>query len=571
MAWVGRQQAGTLVGGVTFGVVWMLAQALVPWALGRAVDAGIEAGSARALAGWSAVLLALAAAQAVAGVVRHRLAVSNWVQASLTASQLVGHHVTRVGAAMPTRLPTGEVVSTVASDAVRLGSAYDITARFAGSIASYALVAVLLLRASTPLGLVVLLGVPAVGIVLGLLVRPLARRQQTQRDVAGRLTTLGADTVAGLRVLRGIGGERDFLRRYTDRSQEVRRAGVAVAGVQSWLDALQVLLPGTFVVLVTWLGARAAITGEISAGDLVSFYGYAAFLVVPLRTATEMVQKTVRAHVGAQRILAVLAVPPAVADPARPAPEPPAGSELHDPVSGLTVRPGMVTALVSAEPAAAAEVADRLGRFGDDTPVTWGGVPLTALPVATVRRRIVVADADPRLFTGTLRSELDPAGRHDDAAVMAAVHAAAATDVLDSLPGGLDGEVTERGRSLSGGQRQRVALTRALLTDAETLVLVEPTSAVDAHTEAEVADRLTDLRDGRTTVLVTASPLLLDRADDVVLLENGQVTAAGTHRELLHRDDAAGARYRRTVLRGADTGADTSADAGSAEPSGATR
>jgi ABC-type multidrug transport system fused ATPase/permease subunit len=571
MVWLGRQQAGTLVGGVTFGVVWMLAQALVPWALGRAVDAGIEAGSARALAGWSAVLLALAAAQAVAGVVRHRLAVSNWVQASLTASQLVGHHVTRVGAAMPTRLPTGEVVSTVASDAVRLGSAYDITARFAGSIASYALVAVLLLRASTPLGLVVLLGVPAVGLVLGLLVRPLARRQQTQRDVAGRLTTLGADTVAGLRVLRGIGGERDFLRRYTDRSQEVRRAGVAVAGVQSWLDALQVLLPGTFVVLVTWLGARAAITGEISAGDLVSFYGYAAFLVVPLRTATEMVQKTVRAHVGAQRILAVLAVPPAVADPARPAPEPPAGSELHDPVSGLTVRPGMVTALVSAEPAAAAEVADRLGRFGDDTPVTWGGVPLTALPVATVRRRIVVADADPRLFTGTLRSELDPAGRHDDAAVMAAVHAAAATDVLDSLPGGLDGEVTERGRSLSGGQRQRVALTRALLTDAETLVLVEPTSAVDAHTEAEVADRLTDLRDGRTTVLVTASPLLLDRADDVVLLENGQVTAAGTHRELLHRDDAAGARYRRTVLRGADTGADTSADAGSAEPSGATR
>jgi ABC-type multidrug transport system fused ATPase/permease subunit len=554
MLWLGRRQAGTILGGIVFGTVWMLAQALVPWALGRAVDAGVDAGSAAALVAWSGVLLGLAAVQAVAGVVRHRLSVSNWVQAALTASRLVGHHVTRVGAAMPTRLPTGEVVSTVASDAVRLGDAYDITARFAGSVVAYAAVAVLLLRASVPLGLVVLLGVPLVAGLLALVVRPLQRRQLAQRELAGRLTTLGADTVAGLRVLRGVGGERVFLDRYTDRSQQVRHAGVAVAGVQSVLDALQVLLPGAFVVLVTWLGARFALAGTITPGELVSFYGYAAFLVVPLRTATEFVQKQVRAHVAAARILAVLLLRPAVEEPAVPVAAPAAGGELRDPVTGVVVRPGTVTAVVSPDPAASAALADRLGRLCEDgdRPVTWSGVPLPSLPVQAVRERIVVSDTDPRLFTGTLRTELDPLGRHGDAGVLAAVETAAATDVLEALPKGLDDEVTERGRSFSGGQRQRVALARALLTDAEVLVLVEPTSAVDAHTEATVAERLARARAGRTTVLVTASPLLLDRADEVVLLAGDRVLATGTHHELLHRDDEAGAVYRDTVLRGED-------------------
>lgn len=555
MRWLGRRQAGTIAGGVVFGIVWMLAQALVPWALGRAVDAGIASGDAGALVTWAAVLLTLAVAQAASGVVRHRLAVSNWIQAALTTSQVVGHHVTYVGAAMPVRLPTGEVVSTVASDAVRLGDAYDITARFVGAVVAYGAVAVLLLRSSVPLGVVVLVGVPVTAALLAFVVRPLQRRQHAQRDVAGRLTALGADTVAGLRVLRGVGGEGVFLARYTERSQEVRRAGVAVARVQSWLDALQVLLPGVFVALVTWLGARFTLEGSITPGELVSFYGYAAFLVVPLRTATEMLQKTIRAHVAATRVLGVLSVQPAVRDPADPAHEAGPDAVLTDPASGLTVRRGMLTALVSADPSAAAAVADRLGRLTDDDgnpPARLDDVPITALPVAAVRRRVVVADADPRLFTGSLRTELDPWGRHTDGEVLAAVAAAAATDVLDALPKGLDDEVTERGRSFSGGQRQRLALARALLSGAETLVLVEPTSAVDAHTEADVAGRLREYRRGRSTVVVTASPLLLDRADVVALLAGERVVATGSHRDLLRRDDEVGAAYREVVLRGDD-------------------
>jgi ABC-type multidrug transport system fused ATPase/permease subunit len=174
-------------------------------------------------------------------------------------------------------------------------------------------------------------------------------------------------------------------------------------------------------------------------------------------------------------------------------------------------------------------------------------VRLADLPLATVRRRIVVSEADPVLFAGTLRHELDPWGRASgDADILRAVSVANAEDILEALPEGLEAPVEERGRSFSGGQRQRLVLARALLSGAEVLVLVEPTSAVDAHTEARIAGRLRAAREGQTTVVVTTSPLVLDRADRVVLLRDGRVAADGRHRALL-RDDAA---YREIVTRG---------------------
>jgi ABC-type multidrug transport system fused ATPase/permease subunit len=173
-------------------------------------------------------------------------------------------------------------------------------------------------------------------------------------------------------------------------------------------------------------------------------------------------------------------------------------------------------------------------------------VAIADLPLATVRRRIVVSEIDPRLFTGSLREELDPHGIHDDAAILSALSVASGEDVMEALPSGLDSVVEERGRSFSGGQRQRLTLARALLIDAETLVLVEPTNAVDAHTEARIATRLAGARAGRTTVIMTSSPLLLDQADTVILLLDGRAVAQGTHRELMATSTA----YRDTVIRG---------------------
>jgi ABC-type multidrug transport system fused ATPase/permease subunit len=557
LGWVARGQWRTLLSGMFFGVIWMVSQALFPAAIGQAIDRGIIAKDTHALLSWCGVLVGLGAVGALAGTMRHRYAVENWLRSSFRCMQLIGYKAADTGEALPRRMPTGEVVATVASDSMRLGGLYDVSARLAGALVSYVVVAVILLSKSRPLGLVVLIGVPVLVSSLSLILRPLQRRQSEQREQSGRLTSLGADTVAGLRVLRGIGGEQAFLRRYQEQSQQVRTVGVRVAGVQACLDAAQVLLPGVFVVLVTWLGARFALEGTITPGDLVQFYGYAAFLVMPLRTASEFADRATRAHIAARKIIRVLSTEPDVSDGQdlnhraepvnQPVNQPAAGVPLTDPASNVTIRAGEMTAIVSARPEESSALADRLGRFGlTRTAVHLDGVAIADLPLATVRRRIVVSEIDPRLFTGSLREGLDPRGNHSDATILSALLGASGEDVMEALPAGLDSEVEERGRSFSGGQRQRLALTRALLTNAETLVLVEPTSAVDAHTEARIAARLATARAGRTTVVMTASPLLLDQADTVILLTDGQATARGTHKELMATSTA----YRHTVVRG---------------------
>ncbi|MFF2269795.1 ABC transporter transmembrane domain-containing protein [Cellulosimicrobium cellulans] len=563
LLWLARRQWTVLTVSVLLGLANFACQAFQPYMLGRALDEGLAEGFGPELWRWAGLLLALGLGIVVTGVTQHRFDIANWLRSALTTSQLVGDVTARSGDAITEELPTGEVVSTVASDAMRVGQLFSMMGQFLGALGAYVVVAVIMLSTSLQLGLVVVLGLPVVAAVLALLVKPLQQRQAAQREAQGRLTTLGADTVSGLRILRGIGGEGVFVGRYARQSQKVREAGVKVAHTQATLDALQVLLPGLLVVLVVYLGATAALAGDITPGQLVAFYGYAAFLGWPLQVATQMLNIATRAHVASRKIVRVLAVEPAAGATPATAPMPPESSVLVDETSGLVLEPGRVVALVSADPDASAAVATRLGRFDDAaeaaTPVRLGGTLLADLDKHALRRRVVVAEATPQLFSGALRDELDPRGSATEADVLAAVTVADAHDVLDSVPDGLAGELPEKGRSLSGGQRQRVALARALLTEPEVLVLVEPTSAVDAHTEARIAASLADARRGRTTLVVTASPLVLEHVDEVLLLEGGRVTARGTHRDLVDRAHAPGAapdddaaRYLRVVGRSLD-------------------
>ncbi|MEU8383267.1 ATP-binding cassette domain-containing protein [Streptosporangium sp. NPDC048865] len=166
-----------------------------------------------------------------------------------------------------------------------------------------------------------------------------------------------------------------------------------------------------------------------------------------------------------------------------------------------------------------------------------------------MRRRILVADNDAKLFAGVLRDELDVTGRATGEELGQALSVACAEDIVEALPGGLDGRVAEAGREFSGGQQQRLRLARALTLDPEVLILIEPTSAVDAHSEARIADRLAKARAGKTTLVCTTSPLVLDRTDHVVYVEGGVVRAEGTHRELL----ASHPGYSAVVTRGEDS------------------
>ena len=569
-------------------------QAIVPAFLGQALDAGIENGLNGRVWGIGALLLVLFVVYAVGDTMMSYFGVTAWMRTAFDVDRLVGRQISATGKDLSRQVSTGEVATIIASDADYLGKLIEHLPALLGAAASFLVVAVLMLRTSVSLGLIVILGMPLVAAIVTLVIRPLQKRQAVQREAHSAVTTVTTDTVAGLRILRGIGGEDVFARRYRDASQELRRRGVEVASSQATLMTLQVLLPGLFAAIVVWVAARMAVAGSLTPGGLITFYGYTAYLSWPLWVFTSSVQDYTRAVVGARRLSRLLEVAPAAGSLVErlnldPAAAHPVSGDLVDTGSGLRLKEGRMTALVCPDPQVSADLATRLGRFTDAGPtVTLAGRPLTTMPLEQVRASVVVSGATAQLFTGTLREALDvrggpdpqPAGLEDlvraeterttgadvdqqvrpqereapgDDRLIEAIGIADAGDVLTSLSEGLAGMITEKGRSLSGGQRQRVALARALLTEAPTLVLIEPTSALDSHTEARVAAQVHRARAGRTTVVVTASPLVLEACDEVVLLDSsGAELLRSTHRELMAmaRDGhAQAADYRAVVSR----------------------
>ncbi|MER7364488.1 ABC transporter ATP-binding protein [Nonomuraea wenchangensis] len=543
--WNARRQAPALLAGIGYAILWWLVQALMPYVLGKGIEA-VTAKDTDALLTWAAVLFGLGLVQAFSGIMRHRMAVYNWLAAAYRTVQLTSRHAAKLGATLPKRLSTGEVVSVGNSDIAHIGSSMDILLRATGAVVAIVTVTVILISTSLPLGLLVLFGVPLMAVAVGPLLKPLHRRQARQRELTGDLSTRAADIVGGLRVLRGIGGEQVFATRYREESQRVRHAGVRVARVESVLEGAQILLPGLLIAIVTGVGASFAVAGQIPTGQLVAFYLYAVFLIGPMRTLTEAADKLTKGHVAAGRVIRILAIEPEIKGGKGGS----GGGVLRDSYSGVTVQPGVLTAVAASSPEDAVAIADRLGRYADGD-VTFGPADLSSLPLDEIRRRILVADNSDRLFTGRLRDELDVRPQNgatpgDEGRVKEALHVACAEDIVEALPDGLDTWVAEAGREFSGGQQQRLRLARALLADPEVLILVEPTSAVDAHSEARIAQRLAESRVGRTTLVCTTSPLVLDRTDHVVYVEDGRVLAEGTHRQLLDSSPA----YAATVTRG---------------------
>ncbi|WP_031028886.1 ABC transporter transmembrane domain-containing protein [Streptomyces sp. NRRL WC-3725] len=540
--WLVRCQSGRSATGALLGSTWMVLLAAQPYLMARAVDDGLLPGRLGVLAGWTGVMLVVGSLNAWVSILRHRVMTRVRMDANFRTVKVVVGHVVRLGAALPRRAGAGEVVTIGVGDVQTLAQALTVVGPGVGSIVVYGVVAGLLLAVSAPLAAVVLLGVPVIALLTGPPALRLQGAETEYRELQGVLTARIGDLAGGLRVLNGLGGKGLFADAFRRDSGRLREQGYRVGAVASWVQALGVGLPTLFLAVVTWLAARLAARGAMSVGELVSVYGYVAVLVGPVAFFVRMAYDLNRGVVAARRAVRLLRLEPEPDTGTLPAPAGPA--ELHDPVSGVRVAPGRLTALAAARPAEAAAVVDRLGRYGP-TDATWGGVRLDAVPLTDVRRRVLVADNEADLFAGPLREVLAAAHPADEAALRRAVYAAAAEDVVRGLPDGLDSAVAGQGRSLSGGQRQRVRLARALLADPEVLLAVEPTSALDAHTEAAVADRLRAAREGRTTLVTTTSPLVLARADTVVFLADGKVVATGPHPCLLAEEPA----YRALVAR----------------------
>ncbi|MEV6521593.1 ABC transporter ATP-binding protein [Longispora sp. NPDC051575] len=534
-----------MAAGATLGTVWMVALTLPPYLLSRAIDDGLRVGHSGALLGWVAALAAVGVLNAGLAILRHRTMTRVRMDGAFRTVRAVVRHATRLGAVLPRTVSAGEVATIGIADVWVISMTLTVTGPGVGAVLAYLVVAGLLLDISALLATVVLVGVPLLAVLVGPLLGRLQRAGATYRAGQGALAARIVDLVGGLRVLNGLGGKDLHAARFRTDSRRLETEGYRVGAVTSWIDALGVGLPALFLAVVTWLAARLAARGDISIGELVAVYGYVAVLVVPVAMFIEGGLDIVKGRVAARRVIDFLRLEPAAdAGTAEPPGSP---AELADPASGVRVVPGRLTVLASARPAESAAVIDRLGRFADSA-ATWGGVRLDAIGLGRIRDRILVADNEADLFAGTLREVVSGRWEPDDAAIARALHAASARDVVHATDGGLDAAVEPHGHNLSGGQRQRVRLVRALLADPEVLLATEPTSAVDAHTEAAVAERLHAARAGRCTVLTSTSPLVLDRADSVYYLVDGVVAAHGTHRELLDTEPG----YRDLVARGAD-------------------
>ncbi|MDX3661468.1 ABC transporter ATP-binding protein [Streptomyces sp. ID05-26A] len=449
-------------------------------------------------------------------------------------------------------LKSGEVLTVATEDADQTAAIIEVVPLLISSLVSVVITGVVLAVISVPLGVLVFAGTAAILGVLSVMSRRIGTSTQAQQAKVARAGAKVSDLIAGLRPLHGFGGSYAAFQAYRRVSTEAKRQSIVVARVNGVYAGLGLALNSVLAAAVTLWAGLLAFRGEITIGQLVMVVGLAQFLIEPLKLFSEMPKYVMIARASAERMSLVLAAParmtPGVAEVVP-------GSGLD--VSGVThgtlrdltfsVRPGEFVAVAAYQPQAAAELAAVLSV--DVPPASYSGVvrvgeqELASLTIESVRTHLLVNPSHHEVFAGTLRDNVDPSGT--STLVDEAVAAAMLTDVVALHSDGLDYAVRDRGANLSGGQRQRLSLARALAANPEILVLHDPTTAVDAVTEQLIARNITTLRRGRTTIVLTSSPALLDVADRVVVLDDGVVTSEGTHRDLLGRDSA----YQLAVAR----------------------
>jgi ATP-binding cassette subfamily B protein len=506
-----------------------------------------------------------------------------WVQAGVVAGlekkmrDDLYAHLQRLDSGFHDAWQSGQLLSRATTDlsAIRRFAGFGVTF-FITNIWTFVIVVVELVRLNWWLGLItggVFLPVAGLCVVFEKRYRVLSRRVQDQQ---GDLATYVEEATTGIRVLKALGRRDEASARHYAQADEVFTTQVAKARLRGTFWAGLDLVPNAVIGLILLLGALAVSRGELTVGGLVAFITLALLLIWPIEAMGYIIAGGQEAATAAQRVYEIFDTEPAVTDrdpgeteASGPAPLPaaaaaPRGRLVFDQVTftypgttapvlrgvSLELAPGETVALVGATGSGKTTLLQLVPRLADATSgtVTLDGTDVRDLSLHDLRGRLGCAFEDPTLFSASVRENVSfgVAGA-DDAAVQEALDVAQA-DFVARLPWGLDTRIGEQGMALSGGQRQRIALARAILGRPEVLLLDDPLSALDVHTEAKVTRALSDVLSLSTALIVAHRPSTVLLADRVALLDGGVIAAVGTHRELLDREP----RYRHLMSAAPD-------------------
>jgi ABC-type multidrug transport system fused ATPase/permease subunit len=542
----------------------MLATVAIPYLSGQAVNA-IRADDRGELQ--RAALLIGLAGLARLGLTTARRLISGRVSlgVELDLRDAVYRHLQSLELAFFDRQQTGQLMSraTVDLQSVRFFLGYGLIFVMQ-SVLTIVLAAVAMFILQPGLAAIALAPVPFVVWVAqryGTRARPAA--QEVQQRIA-ELTAEAEENVSGVRVVKAFAREHRQLERFRHRTGRVFDQAMVSTRLQAFYQPFIGFLPQLGLAAILFFGGRQVVRGELSLGDFTAFYAYLLMLLVPMRMLGMTLGLAQRASASGARLFEILDRAPTIAAPADARPLPAGTGRVE--LRGVTLRyeggtepalrdvsldvaGGTTIALVGATGSGKTTLVQLIARLydPDEGAVLLDGVDVRTLDLEQLRHAVATVDDDPFLFSATVAENIAyarPEATPEE--IEEAARRAQAHEFIDRLPDGYQTRVGERGLTLSGGQRQRLAIARALLADPRVLVLDDATSSVDASTEHLIKGALREVMAGRTTFVIAHRLSTIALADEIAVLEHGELVARGSHEELLELDDL----YREIVAKG---------------------
>ena len=528
LAGITKGYRGVLCALIVLSLIQSLAEASLPVGLGILVNA-VGRHNISGFAAISIFLMLAVLTRITASVSAHIIGTKTGIDIRVRHKETLAGHVISHREVAGAGLSAGDIIEVAEDDIGAIADGFSAIEFTVVGIGTYIAAGIYLLTQSWRVGVSILIAVPVLCFLLPRVLTKLRSYLSDYRKTAGVATSMAEDAATGHRVLSGIQGRSAFLESYRKTSLEMKRKGLDVANMRALIDGLRELIPALVLLAVLGMALLQWQAGWMDAGQLVSFYGLATYLLQPVTSVISALQRLVPSAVGLEREQNVLSSgrEPRSGTDAIPAQV----REVSDPRTGLRISAGY--SVVFADTLSEMRnIAERLAGADNKGEGRINGIPYNTYSETAIRRAAILADTDAMLVSGTL-SQILGGSRYSEADKIHALREASLGELADRSENRLDQYIADGGRNLSGGQRQRLVLARSLIPDPQVLVLVEPTSALDTVTEDDVIKQLYQDRRGAVTVAVTRSPAHMLQADTVFWIRDGAVFLNGAHRELM--------------------------------------